>query len=298
MCVASDTNWVELRNVAFLLLSLICIKAQAQKISFKNKQVDTIKISSTHGSYLFDDEGTSWGRKDILLITFDSSKSVYHTSSYQIEKSVYRFNPKPNHDSIELKTTIAKKYSNSKLCCSILTGLLNSLQENNKLHYSLSHREFKNVINYKRIKNIAKLYNADWNFRRKYIIKREKDSIINGCRNLDTFNIYLSELSDTSSLGMTLVTDVHSGFEIELILDIHNKILFETQYPDIWGIPWYYDTDINPWQHKYVLNNNINDYLFQLLPDKFLNKKNISFQRLIDFYIKWYLQRRDIILSP
>ena len=280
------------------LMATLCTNTRGQKILYNNEPVDTIKISSTVGVYMFDDEGTSRGRNEVLTIAFNNTLNKYQVLYYQIEKSIYRFHPIPKHDSFEKDTRQVKSYSNSELTQQTLSRLIKSLEQNKKLNYSLPDKEFKNYVNYRTVRRIAKRHNGDWHFKRKYMIKEERDSIIKGCQSLDTFNIYLSEISDTSSFGMTLVTDVHSGLEIELTYNTFDKVLFETQYPDIWGIPWYYDTHTSPWQYKYILNSDINHYFLKLVPRTFLNKEHLEIKQLIDLYIKWYLQRKDIILFP
>lgn len=119
-----------------------------------------------------------------------------------------------------------------------------------------------------------------------YYNNEEKKTLINDCRNIDTFNVYLKTMFDTTGF---IVSD---GDEDEICFNIFASgevFSYVGKYPNAFKQPWYDYSEMSDGLPAPILNLDINKYLSRILPEEFPIKKTLEISGLIDDYIKWYL---------
>lgn len=264
-----------------------------QELLFNEKSVDTIEIISHLSAYKFDDEGTTKGKVEIMIITKSEDKKKYQISEYRVEDFSYS----SKLDKEEVQKKWRRKYQNRKVDYLKLNKLINSLNKNEsgEITFSnLSEDEFERFVNKKRIKKIARKNDLIWKFRPYYSTRKMNRNFFQGCQSVDTFKVFLTEnYQIEENSGYVMITDFASVIEIHLKCKEKN-FRFQGKYPNPLRQPWYNLTDWESIEMKSISNLNINLNLYELLPKNFLNRESISTQKLMDDYILWYFKRREM----
>lgn len=260
-------------------------------MKFNNENVDSIIIKSDVGAYQFDDRGTFTGKQEIIIIVYDKVLSQYVTTNCYLDNYEYETKTEINR----VKTKMKKAEIGKQVDSSQIMGLLNGLSRNKKplsVINLIDSIEFQDLVNENRIRKVAKKYKIDWQFRMKYTTKNENEIFFKSCHSLDTLKIYLKERFD--STGYVMITDYSNTININ-ITTVNNVYRFEGKYPNPLKQPWYNHSDSTiDLSDRAVLNLDINISLDNILPNVFLLKKSISKEALIDDYLVWYFERREM----
>lgn len=280
----------ELIIIAELLITNV---VYGQQLIFRNFPVDTILIMGSSGSYHINKRRTTTERKDIYLITYDKTANYYFVADYK--KISIRNTCKP--------VTSTKKVKNlTKDKCKIITNAtLNNLLTAFNSRYikptfenlGYNRQEFLLLTDEKHIRKVAKAYKQDWLFKMFYSTKEKNKIIFDGCQNIDTFNLFLATNFDTTT-SYTIISDYWDAMFVQ-IKTTDKWFSFTGKYPNDFKQPWYDHSDTSNFIGTTIVNFNINKSLSLILPDKFYRKNTIESTALINQYIKWYLQRRNII---
>ena len=278
-----------MKNTIILILSFLSFSAFGQQLRFNGQLVDTILIKSHRSVYLFDDKGTTNGEADIISFTYDSNQNQYIIDQFYKDEYKRTFNP----DTINLHTKIYKSEIGKKIDLVKIKSLLTSLSEKNnkELFSQVDTTELKVFLTEKQIRKVAKWYNIDWYFKRRYSSKEENIEFFKGCISMDTMKIYFSERFDTS--GYVMVTDYSNTINIWISTD-KAEYRFEGKYPNPIKQPWYNLGNTSQTFVQAILNLEINKSLYKLLPKNFLLKETISNEALVNDYITWYFERREM----
>ena len=269
-----------------ITFSILCFSVFGQRIKYNDEMVDTIIIKSHNSSFQFDKKGTTKGKADIYKIYYDSLDKKYIKHKYYRDEFQLTFRPK----AFKLKTI--KRKSRNDIDQTNLQNLITAMSSNidsNKLLEQIDTTQVQGLITKNRIKKIAKWYEIDWHFKRRYSTNEENKKFYKECQSIDTFNIYLKNRFNNKLYIM--VTDYSNSMNI-WITTTTSEYRFEGKYPNPVKMPWYNKNSIsNP-----ILNLNINKSLENILPKGFLLRKSITIEALVDDYIEWYFKRRDMIL--
>lgn len=275
-----------------LLLIFFSINVFGQQVLFKNELVDTILIRSHRSAFQFDEKGTTKGQAEYLEIVYKKERQEYIIDRYYQDK--YNRHIRPDTIKIEKKyytDSQGKIMANDKL--QKLINSINTVKKNNESTDIIPLLNISKVITLRRIKKVAKKDKADWQFSLIYTTRKENRKIEKDCQSIDTFKVYLAERFDT--IG-TVVTDYSNDLTVWVVTD-KNEYSIKGEYPNPFKQPWWYRK--NGIFIKPIINFSINLALYDILPEKFFLKEKNSKDALVDDYIKWYLERRDIIiLSP
>lgn len=277
-------------TLTFLLITWSC-SLFAQQLQFNEQLVDTVIIKSHRSVYQFDDKGTTKGEADIISITFDRDGKQYVIDRFYRDEYKRTIDP----DTLKLQTKVYQSEIGKTVDLEHIKSLLISLSpgENHPHVWTqIDPTKLSGLLTEKRIRKVAKRYGIAWEFKRRYSSREENVAFFNGCKSMDTLKIYLEERFDT--LGYMMVTDVSNTINI-WISTAQAEYQFEGKYPNPIKQPWYNHSDTSQIFPQAILNLEINQCLYELLPEDFLLKKTISNEALVDDYISWYFERRDMI---
>jgi len=253
--------------------------------------VDTIMIKSHNSSFQFDKKGTTKGKADIYKIYFDSLDKKYIKHKYYRDEYRRTFRPK----SFKINTT--KRKNKNDINQTDLQDLITAMSVNidsNKLIEQIDTSQIKELITKNRIKKIAKWYEIDWHFKRRYATNEENKKFYKECQSIDTFKLYLA--NQFNNKFYTIVTDYSNTINI-WITTTTSEYRFEGKYPNPVKMPWYnHNSYTKNTLAKPIVNLNINKSLVSILPKDFLLRKSITIEALVDDYLEWYFKRRDMII--
>jgi hypothetical protein len=279
-----------------------------QQLTFKGQPVDSIEVVSSQGHYHFDDKGTTTSTNDHYVITFDKATNSYVTIYKRILST---FTCKPESDSEKVKKLSTGRIVERSNLEGFLSALSNTYLKPTFDNIGLNKEKFLALTNEKEILRVAKLYKEDWHFdTKRYSEKEDNEIIFKGCQNIDTFNLFLSTQFDTT--GYSIVFDYWDEWDVYIKAG-ENHYHYESKYPNKFKQPWFDLSDTSTYLAEgdstlgipslrlqtitSILNFDINTYLVSMLPKKFYRRNSINLDALMIYYIKWYLQRRDIISS-
>lgn len=276
--------------IGLLLTSVI----YGQQLKFRGLTVDTIFINGSSGHYHFDDKGTTTGRTDIYTIAFDKTVNNYVVADYKTVSMKSTYEPDTSEQTVKhLSKDRGKVISNTNVD-GLLSAFSSKYVKPTFENIGFDKQEFLSLTDEKHIRKVAKRYKQDWHFKMYYTTKEKNNILFNGCQNIDTFNLFVSSKFDTT--GYSMVTDVWDEMNV-YIKTSDKQFGFEGKYPNAFKQPWYDHSDTAKVFPTSIVNLNINRFLVAILPDKFYRRNTIELQSLTDNYIKWYLQRRDIIYN-
>jgi len=295
--------------IKFILLALgllILKTSSGQQLVFRGFPVDSISISSSSGYYHFDKKGTTTGTEDLYLIAFDRKSQNYSVVDYKRISILNTCEPDTATRKVKHLTKDRGRLLSNTLLDSLLTAFNLRFNKPTFSRIGYDKQQFLSLTDEKHVRNVAKAYKQDWNFRMKYSTKEENALIFEGCQNIDTFDLFLTTRFDTS--GYIMVTDVWDEMHVRIKAG-EKWFPFEGKNPNPFKQPWYdhSHTDSIPvsgiidsvrYYYKLpspIVNLNINKALSNILPHEFHRKNSITFSALTDQYIKWYLKRRDIL---
>jgi len=281
-----------MKALTFISGLLLTTVVYGQQLKFRGLPVDTIFINGSSGYYHFDEKGTTTGRTDIYIIAFDMNASKYIVVDYKTVSMKGTFSPESSEKTVKhFNKEKGKSISNSSLD-GLLTAFSSRYVKPTFENVGFDKQVFLSLTDEKHIRKVAKRYKQDWHFKMYYTTKEENRILFSGCQNIDTFNLFVNSKFDTT--GYIMVTDVWDVMNV-YIKTADNEFAFEGKYPNAFKQPWYDHSDNSKIIAGSIVNLDINQFLVAILPDKFHGKNTIELQSLADNYIKWYLQRRNII---
>lgn len=294
-----------LRILNFIVGLLLTSVVHGQQLIFNAQPVDTISIVSSEGYYHFDDKGTTTNQSEHFIIIFDHPSNNYIFADYKSVFTTWTRKPDSSKDKTKHKTK--GQIIERSLIDSLLQAFSARYFPPTFKNLGLEQQVFSKLTDEKHIRKLAKIYKADWHFKMSYTSKEKNEIIFKGCQSHDSFNLFLSSFAlDTS--GYVMVTDYSDEINV-FISTGTNKYSFEGHYPNKFKQPWYDHSDtikqmmITPKDTFYfrpticIFNFNINRYLVAILPVQFYRRRPLELQSLTNEYIKWYLQRRELIYS-
>jgi len=279
-----------MKNILTIVLTISHISVIGQQLEFNGEPVDTFFIKSHISVYQFDDNGTTKGKADIISITFEQNKNQYVIDRFYRDEYKRTFRP----DTIKHKLKVYKSEIGKSLDLKEIKALLTSLSTNvnNQILFAqVDTSRLKYFLSEKQIRKVAKWYDIAWEFKRKYSSKEQNIEFFEGCKSIDTLKIYLSERFDT--LGYPMITDYSNTINIWVSTD-KSEYRFEGKYPNPIKQPWYNHSDTSQTFGQAILNLEINQTLSNLLPKDFLLKETVSNEALVNDYITWYFERREM----
>ncbi len=279
-----------MKNTLTLILTILSFSVFGQQMQFHGQLVDTILIKSQRSVYQFDNNGTTRGKADFISLTFDHDKSQYLIDRFYRDEYKRTFQP----DTIKLETKVFKSKIGKEIKFDKIESLLTSLSTNSSsknLFTQVDTAELKGLLTEKQIRKVAKWYDIDWEFKKRFSTKEENNAFFKGCKSMDTLKIYLSERFNT--LGNVKVTDYSNTINIWISTN-KTRYRFEGKYPNPLKQPWYNRCDTAQTFELAILNLDINQSLHALLPKDFFLKETISNEALVNDYITWYFERRKM----
>lgn len=276
----------------FILALTFPLLSFGQKFNFKGELVDSIFIKSHLAAYQFDDDGTTKGKESTFLIAFNSDKNQYKIEKYLSKEFVASFKT----ESVKVKTKDLTSKVKNDLDCENIKLLLNSLSsplKSKDLINQIDTSEFYSFVTPKQILKSARRYDIAWYFKKRYTTKEKNQLFFNSCISLDSLETYLTENFDTE--GYVMVTDFESTFNI-WITTTKSEYRFEAKYPNSFKQPWYDHSDTTEVFPETILNFDINKAVSKILPKNFLLIDTISDIALFHSYIRWYFERRRMLI--
>lgn len=278
------------KHILFLSgIIFITITAYGQQLSFKDKQIDTLKIASNISGYHFDSAGTTTGTYDELTIYYNYLNKKY-LSSYN--RTFYTTIFEPDTHFVKIKQIWKDKSISQEKLFSLVKAFETSYRRPTPDNVGMTLKQLKKLANEEAVKRAAKQSGYAWRFDKKYSSLVKRDRIYEDCLHLDTFALYLNSAFDSSSY--VYVTDYSNTLTVKLICD-SLTFSFEGKYPKPYKQPWFNKTGEYHYWPRSILNFEINSTLISLLPKDFTNRKTIELSALIDDYLKWYLHRKDYV---
>jgi len=282
------------QTLTFIAGLLLTTAVYGQQLMFRGLTVDTIFINGSSGYYHFDDKGTTTGRTDTYIIAFNKTVNNYVVSDYKTVSIKGTYNPDTSKQTVKHLTKDKGKIISNTTIDGLLTAFSSKYVKPTFENIGFDKKDFLSLTDEKHIRKVAKQYKQDWHFKMYYTTKEENRILFDGCQNIDTFNLFVSSKFDTT--GFVMVTDVWDVIYV-YIKTTDKEFGFEGKYPNVFKQPWYDHSDTSKLMPGSIVNLNINRFLVSILPEKFNRRNTIELQSLADNYIKWYLQRRDIIFS-
>ncbi len=279
-----------MRLILPILFVIFYTTSWAQAILLKGEQVDSIQIMSHIGWYQFDDHGTTKGKTEVLTVTYSNSEKSYIISDYWKEKYKITFEPK----TYVRKHKILKNKMGTQINDTLITELLEALSSSEnpiETFSKLTDMDLNSFVNEKTILQVAKWYELDWQFKVRYSTKEQNEKFFKGCQSLDTFNVYLNERFDT--IAYFIITDFSNTIDIRIVTE-NFEYKYEGKYSNPVKQPWYHQSKSSKFFAQPILNLNINRTLELILPEDFLLKSTISREALMNDYITWYFERREM----
>ncbi len=281
---------LKMKNTLILIFTFLSLSVFGQQLQFNGQLVDSIFIKSHRSVYQFDDNGTTKGKADVISLTFDSNQNYYIIDRFYRDEYKRTFRPDTiNIEAKVYKSEIGKEINNEKIE-SLLISLSNNGSSKDLLK-QIDTTELRGLITKKQIRKVAKRYDIDREFKRRYSSKEENIKFFKSCKSIDTLKIYLSERFDSS--GYVMITDYSNTINIWISTD-KAEYRFEGKYPNPVKQPWYNHSDTSQTFGHAILNLKINKSLCELLPKEFLLKGTISNEALVNDYITWYFERREM----
>lgn len=277
---------------AFLttIIALCFSASTAQQLKYKATEVDSIDITSTIGAYQFDEKGTFETTSQTLLISYNKQLNAYLTEKCFTYHSVYESETETTKERTKYKKNETGKKVDSVLFNELLIAL--SDEDSADLDY-IDSTQWRLLVTDKRIRSYAKKRDLDWQFKRRYSTTDENDVFFESCKSYDTLKLYLRKRFIMEPYG--ILFDYYNSVFIEIYTK--NKIYnFEGTFTNHLRQPWYdhSDSTVDLWDIDGIVNLNINKVLEKLLPEGFLLKNSISREALVDDYLTWFFERRDM----
>jgi hypothetical protein len=269
----------------------LALNTSGQQLSFKNSPVDTLVIASGTGYYHFDKRGTSTGLRDEYILAFDKKQNSYRLNQYR--RTRYKSTIKPETYREKAKVLQQGRPVDRLLLANLLDQFDTTYVQLTFQNIGLSSEEFLQLTDERHIRQVAKWNGVDWKFKSKFSDKEDNAALFKGCQNADTLNVYLATNFEMS--GYPIVSDYYEEFNV-YITTPEQRFRFEGKYPNAIKQPWYKHADSSAILPATILNFSINAAIDKLLPRRFSCLGSLQFESLMNRYIKWYLERRGIIL--
>jgi len=268
-----------------------------QQLSYKGLLVDSLLITTYSQKYTYhppiDKQPKLKRRSDYYSIEFNKEKK-----NYQVANNKRIFNEiildfrKGDVNLVESKKKERKNKNNigKVICHEDIDSLINAFtlkyKQPSNTNLGIDSVMLLNYITENKFDENYHWCDAQCYRAKFYTNDEEKKAIINDCRNLDTFNVYLKIMFDTTGF---IVSD---GDEDEICFNIFasGEVFFYVgKYPNAFKQPWYNYSDMSDGLPAPIFNLDINKYLARILPEEFPIKKKLEISGLFDDYIKWYL---------
>ena len=268
----------------FLILIILSGSLYSQSKIIESNEIDSLIVESLISGYSISKSRVK-GIKDSLIIK-KSTDNEYYYSNYSREKFTYY--SKTN----KWKKVKKELKIKSKLNSALISEFISQLDSFPNTQYKINSTRFLKLVNKKRILRIAKHYDIDWNFKKRFISDEDIELQFKSIQSLDSFNEFIQRVF-TDDFGYN---PTHYSNYIKLtIFEENNVKTIYGYYPKPVKQPWLLDPKELGNEPTAILNLDINKTLFEILPSDFLNRNSISESALIDKYIIWNLRQQKLL---
>lgn len=284
------------KQTGIIIFLLICVRGSAQKLSFRGNVVNQVLIESSNGYYHIEKK-SSIGSKHVFNIKYSEPVHKYIAEEYLDVSYENSFADTLQNKKTSKNKCIFKTNKNLNLYLdSLLLSLNKSIYPIDLASINTSKSDFEKMVNDKAIKKVIRQVNKNESFFERlfcvlewsFLSKAEKKGIISDCQNIDTLNDYLINQFDTA--GISITRDYWDVFEIRIITNSKNYY-FYCSFENGYRHPWCDNT----WKMRIILNPEINKFLLKILPNNFKGKRSLESNQLINEYLKWMLNKREVI---
>lgn len=255
--------------------------AFAQPLQFQDEIVDTIEIAAFSSFYHFDKK-TYKNKSETLKIYYSDKKRKYVIDTYEkeaydvvyyfvddtiLENKIEHF----NHQNIH-------RLHHQKLKKDAFEQLIQSLSQTEL------PTDITNYYNKRKLKKRVRAWNTyavkkndygalDWDFVGDYLRFHQS------CKQLDSMDIFLKNRFKNE--GFMMITNISKNFSIKITTKsfVH---CYVGAFPNPVFQPF-----IDTGNENLITNFNINLALSKLLPNRFLNRNQITAKSFVDEYIVW-----------
>lgn len=257
----------------------------AQPLQFQYEAVDTIEIEAFSSFYHFD-ERTYENKSEILKIYYSEKKQRYVIDAHKKEAYdiVYYFvNDTILENKIEnFKHQNIHRLRHRKLKKDALQQLLQSLSQ------SELPTNITNYYNKRKLKSRVRAWNTyaikknnygalDWDFISDYLHFHQS------CKQLDSMDIFLRKRFNNE--GFMMITNVSKNFSIKI-----KTKSFVHCYVGAFPNP-VFQPFIDTSNENLITNLNINLAFSKLLPNRFLNRNQVTAKEFMASYVVWLAEQ-------
>lgn len=276
-----------MRQLLLFILLLSSFPAIGQKLTFRDHQVDTLRIRGFSGGYDIEND-LSRGSSDILEIYFDPSHG--HYIACYTETNYKHYSDTLNEKNNEDKVMFRKVYNmDTSLLRSFLTELDTKRVKAVFADLDITMREFHKGVGRHSVHKQIRTMNKRSRFGHRYSEKRLKD-VLDGVANIDTFGQYLLENFQPKA-GFSFTSDVSYGLGIQ-VKHSGGQFYFDGQFPKLCFQPLIEIPNTKDLSWECTLNLRINSLLVKMLPSSFCVIDAIAPEAVYWDYIKWHLNRK------
>tara|TARA_R110002074_G_scaffold226957_2_gene398540 strand:- start:8 stop:856 length:849 start_codon:yes stop_codon:yes gene_type:complete len=282
--LATSTKTHVLKNY-FLILIILSGSLYSQSKTIEPSEIDSLIIESVISVYSIT-KSRAKGIKDSLVIKTNVSKNEYYYSNYTRTKFTYNSNTKEEkRRKKDLKIKL-------ELDTELINELISQLDSFPNTEYEIDNHRLLELANKKRIFQLAKLYDIDWHFKKRFNSDEDIKSLYKSIQSLASFKIFIQNVF-TDDYGYN-PTD-YSNFIKLNIFEKNNVRTIYGYYPNPVKQPWLLEPKELGKEPSAILNLDINKTLFEILPSDFLNRNSISESALIDKYIIWNFRQQKLL---
>lgn len=264
----------------FLILIILSSGLYSQSKTIEPNDIDSLIIESVISVYSIT-KSRAKGIKDSLVIKKSMENDFYY-SYYEREKYTYYSKSK------KWKKKKIKPKLKSELNSELISQLISQIDSFPNKNFEIDSTRLIELANKKRILQIAKHYDIDWNFKKRFNSDEDIELLYTSVQSLKSFKQFIQKVF-TNDYSYN-PTD-YSNYIRLTIFENNETLVVNGYYPNPVKQPWLLEPNELGKEPIPILNLEINKTLFDILPSDFLNRSSISETALIDKYIIWNLRQ-------
>ncbi|WP_111681983.1 hypothetical protein [Winogradskyella tangerina] len=271
-------------NKYFFILILLTSNLYSQSEIIEFNKVDSLIVESLISAYSIS-KSRAKGIKDSLVIKKSMENDFYY-AYYEREKFTYYSKSK------KWKKRKSKPKLKSQLNSELISQLINQIDSFPNNNFEIDSTRLIQLANKKRILQIAKRYDVDWHFKKRFNSDKDIESLYKSVQSLESFNQFIQKVF-TNDYGYN-PTDYSNYIRLTIFANNETRVI-NGYYPNPVKQPWLLEPKELGNEPTPILNLEINKTPFELLPSDFLNRNSISESALINIYIIWNLRQQKLL---
>jgi len=271
-------------NKYLFLLILLTSNLYSQSNKIELNEIDSLIVESLISTYSIS-KSRAKGIKDSLVIKKSLENDFYY-SHYEREKYKYYSKSK------KWKKKKSKPKLKSELNSELISQLISQLDSFPNNNFEIDSTRLIELANKKRILRIAKHYDIDWNFKKRFNSDKDIELLYKSVQSLESFKQFIQKVF-TNEYGYN-PTDYSNYIRLTIFENNETRVV-NGYYPNPVKQPWLLEPKELGKEPIPILNLEINKTLFEILPSDFLNRSSISEPALIDKYIVWNLRQQKLL---